>query len=231
MSSQEYQPPIFRIPSQPSGQLKVVLDYFNCLKTWDLETLSKLSTSGFTQATLPASLGVPVRSKSEDIEFLHTFRDSLKGAPLEVCTHTDIFFPDLAVCELTLVRSKIIIYDVSEDSEEGKIWVHLMMKTVNVECLFLFTFGTGDEDDDDENLIINVTEFVDSKVFSGGDGGDKNDDGSGNNNSAHPDAQPETPFQGLSSSVRNCIKAMGRCYLDILLFAPRSIKYVMNTSK
>lgn len=32
--------------------------------------------------------------------------------------------------------------------------MQLMMKTVTVECLFLFTFGTGD---DDENLIINVT--------------------------------------------------------------------------
>jgi hypothetical protein len=104
-----------------------------------------------------------------------------------------------------------------------------MMKTVNVECFFLFTFGTGN--DDDENPIINVTEFVDSKVFSGGDGGDRNDDGSGNNNSAQPDAQPETPFQGLSSSVRNCIKAMGRCYMDILLFGPRSVKYAMSASK
>jgi hypothetical protein len=108
--------------------------------------------------------------------------------------------------------------------------LQMMMKSVNVECFFLFTFGTGN-DDDDENLIVNVTEFVDSKVFSGGDGGDRNDDGSGNNNSAHPDAHPETPFQCLSSSVRNCIKTMGRCYLDILLFAPRSVKYVMSTSK
>jgi hypothetical protein len=108
--------------------------------------------------------------------------------------------------------------------------LQLMMKTVNVECFFLFTFGTGNNNDDDEkNLITNVTEFVDSKVFSGGD---ENDDGSGKNSSAHPDAQPgETPFQGLSSSILNCIKAMGRCYLDILLFAPRSVKYVMNTSK
>ena len=80
----KYQPPVYQIPSQPSDKLKVVLDYFDCLKTWDLEALSQLSTPGFTQATLPASLGLPVRSKSEDIEFLHGFRDSLKGAPLEV---------------------------------------------------------------------------------------------------------------------------------------------------
>ena len=105
-----------------------------------------------------------VRSKREDIEFLHAFRDSLKGAPLEVCRHTVIFFPDLAV-RADLVHSKITVYDVSE--EEGKIWVpctqtflfipseyplarakdqrikyidypgvllQLMMETVNVEC-------------------------------------------------------------------------------------------------
>ena len=107
-----------------------------------------------------------------------------------------------------------------------------MMNTVNVECFFLFTFGTGN----DENLIINVTEFVDSKVFGGGgdaSGGDVDvkNDGSGkdNNKAPHPDAQPETPFQALSSSVLNCIKAMGKCYVDILFFAPRSVKYVMST--
>jgi hypothetical protein len=80
----DYKPPIYQIPSKPSRQLKVVLDYFNLLKTWDLETLPQLSTSDFTQATLPASLGLPVRTKEEDIDFLHSFRDSLKGAPLEV---------------------------------------------------------------------------------------------------------------------------------------------------
>ena len=75
---------IYQIPSNPSQQLKVVLDYFDNLKNWDFDALSKLSTSNFTQQTLPATLGMSARSKSEDIEFLHSFRDSLKGAPLEV---------------------------------------------------------------------------------------------------------------------------------------------------
>jgi hypothetical protein len=92
-----------------------------------------------------------------------------------------------------------------------------MMKTVNVECFFLFNFGTGN----DENLIINVTEFVDSKVFSGGNGGS---DGGGGTSSA----QPETPFQTLSGSIQNCAKAMGQCYVDLLLFVPRNVKYVMT---
>ena len=45
----------------------------------------KLSTPSFTQETLPASLGFPGRSKSEDIKHLYTLRDCLKGDPLEVC--------------------------------------------------------------------------------------------------------------------------------------------------
>ena len=157
------------------------------------------------------------------------------------------------------------MYDVSEN--KGKIWVHvrntplsparkglsridvcpvfvqLMIKTVNVECFFLFTFGTGD----DQNLITNVTQFVGNKVFGGGNG-DGGGGGSGSvqpkmqpnqpnaqphsqlnaQPSAQPNAQPETPFQALSSSVQNCIKVMGRCYIDILLFVPRNVKYVMN---
>jgi hypothetical protein len=99
-------------------------------------------------------------------------------------------------------------------------FVQLMMKTVNVECFFLFNFGTGN----DENLITNVTEFVDSKVFSGGNDGD----GDGGDGGGGSSAQPETPFQTLSSSVQNCIKAMGRCYVDILFFVPRNFQYVMT---
>lgn len=84
MSSQKYQPQIYQIPDHPSQQLTVVLDYFDNLKRWDFDALSKLSTSTFTQQTLPASLGLSPRTKNEDIQYLHSFRDSLKGAPLEV---------------------------------------------------------------------------------------------------------------------------------------------------
>ena len=89
-----------------------------------------------------------------------------------------------------------------------------MMKTVGNECLFLFKFGEGP----DEKLIINLTEFVDSKVFAG------SSDGGGDSK------QPSTPIAALSSSVRNCIKATGRCFVDILLFGPRCFKYVINTA-
>ena len=40
------------------------------------------------------------------------------------------------------------------------------MKTVNNEAYFNFTFGTGK----DKNLIVSLTEFVDSKVYAASDG-------------------------------------------------------------
>jgi|SRR5579863_1715604 len=89
------------------------------------------------------------------------------------------------------------------------------MKTVGMECFFLFTFG----EKKDENLIINVTQFVDSKVFTG----------SSDSSSGSGSKQPETPVEALSSSVRNCIKVTGRCFVDILLFGPRCFKYVITT--
>jgi hypothetical protein len=49
MSSQEYQPPIYQMPSHPSQQLKVVLDYLDNLKRWDFDALNKVPTSDFTQ--------------------------------------------------------------------------------------------------------------------------------------------------------------------------------------
>jgi hypothetical protein len=42
--------------------------------------------------------------------------------------------------------------------------VQAFIKSVNMEIIFNFRFGTGK----DENLIVNFTEFVDSKVYSDG---------------------------------------------------------------
>jgi hypothetical protein len=99
----------------------------------------------------------------------------------------------------------------------------LMMKTVGDECFFLFNFGEGNE----EKLIVNVTEFVDSKGFAGSS---DNSSGQSDTGSGSGAKQPETPVEALSSSLRNCIKATGRCFLDILLFGPRCLKYVINTA-
>ena len=89
-------PRVYQLPPKPSRQLRVALDYFNFLKVWDLEALSQLSAPYFTQVTLPASLGVPVRNKKENFQFLYSFRDSLMGAPLEVCSIRTFFLPDMA---------------------------------------------------------------------------------------------------------------------------------------
>jgi hypothetical protein len=42
------------------------------------------------------------------------------------------------------------------------------MKSVGNEAFFNFTFGTGK----DKNLVVNLTEFVDSKVYAGGSSSD-----------------------------------------------------------
>ena len=85
MSSQEYQPPIYQIPCHPSQQLRVVLDYLDSFKRWDLDALSKLCASDFIQQILPASLGSSPRTKNDYIvEYLHNLRDALNGAPQEV---------------------------------------------------------------------------------------------------------------------------------------------------
>ena len=89
MSLQEYQPPIYQIPNHPSQRLKVVLDYLDNVKRWDFDALSKQFTPDFTLQILPASLRLSPRTKSQYIESLHTLRDSLNGAPLEVCFRLD----------------------------------------------------------------------------------------------------------------------------------------------
>ena len=41
-----------------------------------------------------------------------------------------------------------------------------MMKGINLECIVLFTFGTGK----DQNLFTDLCEFFDSKEFTSGSG-------------------------------------------------------------
>jgi hypothetical protein len=91
MSFQKSQPQVYRRSRHPSDQLRAVFNYLDSLKRWDLDTLSKLSASDFTRRTLPACLGMESRTKSEDLEYLHTLRDSLNGAPLEVCITQSCF--------------------------------------------------------------------------------------------------------------------------------------------
>ena len=201
MSSLNHQHQIYQIPHQPSPQLTAVLDYFDCLKTWDFEKIAKLSAPYYTQRTLPASLSVPPRNKSEDIDNLHTLRDLLKGAPLEVCDHRP--FPPRS-SELTSLRRLSYTMSMRARAKFGSTYVpslilffaqwfvstllralmQMLVTSVNIEGIFNFTFGTGK----DENLIVNLTEFVDSKVYAGGDnsGGQDSESTSSNLN-----GQPE----------------------------------------
>jgi hypothetical protein len=90
------------------------------------------------------------------------------------------------------------------------VLAQMLMNPINVECFFLFDFGTGNE----EELIVRVIEFVDSKKFT--------------QMSAQGSQSVKSPIQALSSSVYNLLVATGRCYLDTLLFVPRSVLYVLS---
>ena len=43
--------------------------------------------------------------------------------------------------------------------------MHMFVKSIILEGIFNFRFGTVK----DENLIVNLTEFIDSKIYAGGD--------------------------------------------------------------
>jgi hypothetical protein len=86
----------------------------------------------------------------------------------------------------------------------------MLMNPVNVECFFLFEFGTGNE----EELIVRVIEFVDSKKFA--------------EMNAQSSQIVKSPIQALASSVYNLFAATGHCYLDMMLFVPRTVIYVLS---
>jgi hypothetical protein len=77
-------PDPYVFPESASLQLKVVQDYMHSLATFDLNKLATLTTGDFRQITAPASLGVPARTKAEDLEFLGQLRDKLQNKPFEV---------------------------------------------------------------------------------------------------------------------------------------------------
>jgi hypothetical protein len=53
-----------------SSQLKTVLRYFELVKTLDTVELGKLFADDYVQSTRPLSLGVPSRTKEDDLAFL-----------------------------------------------------------------------------------------------------------------------------------------------------------------
>jgi hypothetical protein len=75
---------MFDMPKSPSSQLKTVLRYFDLVKVLDLAEIEKLFAGDFVQSTRPLSLGVPSRTKEEDLAFLRGFAEKLEERRLEV---------------------------------------------------------------------------------------------------------------------------------------------------
>ena len=71
-------------PKNPSSQLKTVLRYFELIKVLDIVELDKLFADDFVQSTRPLSLGVPSRTKEEDVAFLQALAEKIEGRRIEV---------------------------------------------------------------------------------------------------------------------------------------------------
>ncbi|KAI9441775.1 hypothetical protein H4582DRAFT_2097074 [Lactarius indigo] len=131
----------FETLKESSPQVKAVLHYLDQIKVLNLHEIEKLFTDDFVQSTRPLSLGIPSRTKEEDLKFLQGLADQLGGRPIE-----------------------ITIYDIIESP--GKAWAHLHMhgepqegKPFDVECIYQFRFA--------ENYRFKaLIDFVDSKALA-----------------------------------------------------------------
>ncbi|KAI9448695.1 hypothetical protein BJY52DRAFT_307499 [Lactarius psammicola] len=131
----------YEVPKEPSPQVKAILHYFDQIKVLNLQEIEKHFADDFVQSTRPSSLGIPFRSKEEDLAFLGGLADQLGGRPLEVT-----------------------IFDIIESS--GKVWAHLLMhgepqegKPFDIECIYQFIFA--------ENYKFKaLIDFVDSKALA-----------------------------------------------------------------
>lgn len=123
----------FETPKSPSSQLKTVLRYFEFIKALDLVELDTLFADGFVQSTRPLSLGVPSRTKAEDLAFLGALAEKLKGRHVEVTFQPPPGGPFLyhrwekngmadGVHTIACV-TQVTMYDVIESP--GKAWAHV----------------------------------------------------------------------------------------------------------
>lgn len=74
----------FETPKGPSSQLKTVLRYLELIGALDLVELDTLFADDFVQSTRPLSLGVPSKTKEEDLAYLGALAENLKGRRVEV---------------------------------------------------------------------------------------------------------------------------------------------------
>lgn len=129
-------PSPYEFPKNPSPQLEVLQKYYAFLSVFDLDNLNTLFTDDFAQKTLPASLGVPDKSKKDFFAFLGRLQADFKGQNLNYA-----------------------IYDINDGV--GKIWVHAKLEANNIEIVYFFQFGTGV----DALKIASITGFADSRRY------------------------------------------------------------------
>jgi hypothetical protein len=86
-------PQTYVFPPFPSPQVKAVQDYLKYISEYDFDRLSNLMTDDFTLTTLPMSMGIPDRTKSEEFAFLKDMQAVLDGKPLVVSKlrHNEIY--------------------------------------------------------------------------------------------------------------------------------------------
>jgi len=134
----------YEIPECPSPQVKAVLHYLDQVKVLNLHEIEKIFTDDFVQTTQPLSLGIPSRTKEEDLAFLQGLLEQQGGRPI-----------------------KIDIFDIIDSP--GRAWAHVYIhgeppvgKPFNVESIYQFTF-TGDPA---SFRVKALTDFVDSAALA-----------------------------------------------------------------
>jgi hypothetical protein len=74
----------YEFPPNPSPQVKTVLAYLKSISDFDLDKLSSLTTDDFTMGVFPMSMGIPDRTKAEELAVLKDTHAALNGKPMSV---------------------------------------------------------------------------------------------------------------------------------------------------
>jgi hypothetical protein len=77
------------IPNPNTPQLKAIDTYLKSLVTFDFAVLKTLTTDDYHIIMAPASMGVPAKTKDEDLARLEKVKESVKGEELKVSYDSD----------------------------------------------------------------------------------------------------------------------------------------------
>jgi hypothetical protein len=75
--------------------------------------------------------------------------------------------------------------------------MQMFIKSVNLESIFNFRFGTGK----DENLIVNLTELIDSEMYAGGDNSGDSDGRSSNGDNLNVQPEPSAQLDSKATQA------------------------------